>query len=315
MTSSTPTAHPSKRCWVRLLLPLILMLCLCGATLGDGADKTETPRAAARPALGLPELLNRMKQIKAQSIQSLQRDPAYVGLTEKKARVEQQLARSDADTDRSELIRQKLEIGKDIGAMEQRDLDANPDYASTAKLIEIARADEQKAKAAIVEANEAAKAKQKSAARPAKASPASIYANCDDVFSMYLNGQEILSGEGSEVQIANNVALRPSDRIVVKVGNTGAEKGLTCVIQFAQTRRFIRSSVANWSTYTPKNDMKWADLNGIDNIRKATLGSNQTWRTNLSKACGVEAQAVWGDADAETSYLIIDISKAVMEDY
>jgi len=132
---------------------------------------------------------------------------------------------------------------------------------------------------------------------------AEIFANCDDLFTIAVNGTVVMSGGGSTV-VKTRIALQPGDTILVRLGNGGQERGFTCVIR-RQGEDTIATGDGNWQSYTPQEETDWSNPDKVKGLRKTVPGSNQVWAKSVASESLTPCEAIWGND--EIAYVLYEI--------
>jgi hypothetical protein len=57
------------------------------------------------------------------------------------------------------------------------------------------------------------------------------------------------------------------------------------------------TNTKSWQTYTPKSDVDWQLLAGIEKIGKPSLGNKQDIKTGVIDNSGVNCESIWGTSD------------------
>jgi hypothetical protein len=137
--------------------------------------------------------------------------------------------------------------------------------------------------------------------------PAILYANCDDKFTLCVNGKEALQGAFHEVH-KTEISLRAGDVLTARCEDTGGAYGFACVIVFPRLKQAIVTNLRGWKCYTPAVPAQWAAPGGVAKARAAGVGTAQNWRVDVCKAAGFSCLALWGDEPSKIAYLTLKVS-------
>lgn len=137
---------------------------------------------------------------------------------------------------------------------------------------------------------------------------ATIHACVDDDFDLYINEQRIMSG-GCNQNKSKDVEIAMGDIIIVRAINTGGPRGFACVLKFKDIKFAIVTNNHTWQSYTPKSEVDWFLLAGINKPGKTQPGSNQSIKNGVIENSGVDCDSIWGFP--ETCYLMCKITNDV----
>ena len=137
-----------------------------------------------------------------------------------------------------------------------------------------------------------AKAKPSEEKKRAKRTlPTKIYACCDDMAAIYVNGELILDKIDLYQTWSCDCALAKGDVITVKAENKKGPSGFACV--FVVKGGGIIATGPAWVTYKPRDAQKWFDPEGMTGIQKAVVGYPRP-ANQIKKTEGMSCYSIWG---------------------
>ncbi|MCJ8330556.1 MAG: hypothetical protein HRT89_19680 [Lentisphaeria bacterium] len=135
---------------------------------------------------------------------------------------------------------------------------------------------------------------------------ATLGANCDDEFILYVNDKKMLVGKWEEVP-TRQVLLKPGDIITVKAIDHKGEYGLS-VIFGDKDHHYFSSNSDSWWEYKPWAKSNWWNTKGLrkSHLKDTRNAPEQGWKELLEKEMGAKCkEAIWGAGkEKSTVYLI-----------
>jgi hypothetical protein len=215
----------------------------------------------------------------------------------------------------------KLQVRRELGDWYRTELAA--DAAPIAKLMMLTRADacyaaflagyEKKdavrlkvtlAQAAVKSAMKRLKASGTPAAlKPAAAASAAgtLYAACDNVFELRINGTAVLRGNNWGRAETAEVQLKAGDVIAARLRNAGGPYGFFLLFRGREGGVAFASSLAGWRAYRPKSEEAWwlpgPAGAGTPVVKGTHSGTHDAVRRAAGGSFSPSWQVIWGDGN------------------
>jgi len=135
---------------------------------------------------------------------------------------------------------------------------------------------------------------------------AEVFANGDDDFIMYLNGQLVLSGTGMSVS-TTTIKIKHGDVLTVKSTQTRGDKGFACVIRASAVRK-VYTTPGNWKSYFPEKPDKWFLPEAVNNVKPVVPGNQRMWKAGVESASGRKCESIWSIDNSSSAYMTLQFS-------